>query len=153
LSPTSHFSWRANNIQAYKTLTHQHLKETTQTLVQAGSASPAVHFTPWRGDFTRGIFVSSQLHCEKDPQEVLALYEDYYRTHPFSIVSRSPISLKQVVNTNKCLIQLELVEQTLVVHTALDNLLKGAAGQAVQNMNLLFGLEETAGLKLKANAF
>ncbi len=155
LSPTSHFSWRANNIQAYKTLTHQHLKEVTQSLVQeAGSrTAPAVHFTPWRGDFTRGIFVSSQLRCEKDPQEILALYEDYYRTHPFTIVSRSPISLKQVVNTNKCLIQLEQVEQTLVVHSTLDNLLKGAAGQAVQNMNLLFGLEETAGLKLKANAF
>ena len=163
LSPTSHFSWRANNIQAYKTLTHQHLKEVTQSLVQAGAAAPnaersgratpAVHFTPWRGDFTRGIFVSSQLHCEKDPQEILALYEDYYRTHPFTIVSRSPISMKQVVNTNKCLIQLEQVGQTLVVHSTLDNLLKGAAGQAVQNMNLLFGLEETAGLKLKANAF
>jgi N-acetyl-gamma-glutamyl-phosphate reductase len=152
LSPTSHFSWRANNIQAYKTLTHQHLKEITQSLIQAGSHA-TVHFTPWRGDFTRGIFISSQLHCEKDPQEILALYEDFYRTHPFTIVSRSPISLKQVVNTNKCLIQLEQVEQTLVVHSALDNLLKGAAGQAVQNMNLLFGLEETAGLKLKANAF
>lgn len=174
LSPTSHFSWRANNIQAYKTLTHQHLKEVTQSLVQAGSRGQAgspmeaghapktegrgrpggrVHFTPWRGDFTRGIFVSSQLHCEKDPQEVLALYEDFYRSHPFTIVSRTPISLKQVVNTNKCLIQIEQVEQTLVVHSALDNLLKGAAGQAVQNMNLLFGLDETAGLKLKANAF
>jgi N-acetyl-gamma-glutamyl-phosphate reductase len=153
LSPTSHFSWRANNIQAYKTLTHQHLKEVTQSLVQAGAAKPAVHFTPWRGDFTRGIFVSSQLHCEKDPQEVLALYEDFYRSHPFTIVSRMPISLKQVVNTNKCLIQVEQVEQTLVVHSAIDNLLKGAAGQAVQNMNLLFGLDETAGLKLKANAF
>jgi len=159
LSSTSHFSWRANNIQAYKTLTHQHLKEVTQSLVQAGSRGqagsriPTVHFTPWRGDFTRGIFVSSQLRCEKDPQEVLALYEDFYRSHPFTIVSRTPISLKQVVNTNKCLIQIEQVEQTLVVHSALDNLLKGAAGQAVQNMNLLFGLDETAGLKLKANAF
>ena len=153
LSTTSHFSWRANNIQAYKTLTHQHLKEITQSLVQLGAAAPKVHFTPWRGDFTRGIFVTSQLHCEKDPQEVLALYEDYYRSHPFTVISRTPISLKQVVNTNKCLIQLEQVEETLVIHSVLDNLLKGAAGQAVQNMNLLFGLEETAGLKLKANAF
>ncbi len=84
---------------------------------------------------------------------MLALFEDFYRGHPFTIVSRSPISLKQVVNTNKCLIQLEQVGNQLVVHSALDNLLKGAAGQAVQNMNLLFGLEETAGLKLKANAF
>lgn len=161
LSPTSHFSWRANNIQAYKTLTHQHLREVTQSLAQAGgsrtaengSRIPAVHFTPWRGDFTRGIFISSQLRCEKDPQELLGLYEDFYRSHPFTIVSRTPISLKQVVNTNKCLLQLEQVEQTLVVHSCLDNLLKGAAGQAVQNMNLLFGLDETTGLKLKANAF
>ena len=167
LSPTGHFSWRANNIQAYKSLTHQHMKEVGQSLeaVQAPKAEgghryggglgsgPSVHFTPWRGDFTRGIFVSSQLRVEKEPEEVLALFEDFYRSHPFTIVSRSPISLKQVVNTNKCLIQLEQVGQQLVVHSALDNLLKGASGQAVQNMNLLFGLEETAGLRLKANAF
>ena len=148
LSATGHFSWRANNIQAYKTLTHQHLKEIAHTL-QAGQ----IHFTPWRGDFTRGIFISSQLACEKDPDEIKTLYEDFYSSHPFTIVSRNPISLKQVVNTNKCLVQVEQVGRQLVVHSALDNLLKGAAGQAVQNMNLLFGLEETAGLKLKANAF
>ncbi len=157
LSPTSHFSWRANNIQAYKTLTHQHLKEIGQSLQQAraerSDGGMAIHFTPWRGDFTRGIFVSSQLRCDKRPEEVLALYEDFYRSHPFTIVSHNPISLKQVVNTNKCLIHLEQVEHQLVVHSALDNLLKGASGQAVQNMNLLFGLEETAGLQLKANAF
>jgi N-acetyl-gamma-glutamyl-phosphate reductase len=153
LSPTSHFSWRANNIQAYKTLTHQHLKEIGQSLEQAGAEGTAIHFTPWRGDFTRGIFVSSQLRCDKSPEDVLALYEDFYRGHPFTIVSRRPISLKQVVNTNKCLIQLEQVGRHLVVHSALDNLLKGASGQAVQNMNLLFGLDETTGLQLKANAF
>ena len=154
LSPTSHFSWRANNIQAYKTLTHQHLKEIGQSLKQAGGNNSAeVHFTPWRGDFTRGIFVSSQLRCDKSPEEVFALYEDFYRGHPFTIVSHSPISLKQVVNTNKCLIQLEQVGRHLVVHSALDNLLKGASGQAVQNMNLLFGLDEITGLQLKANAF
>jgi N-acetyl-gamma-glutamyl-phosphate reductase len=155
LSSTSHFSWRANNIQAYKTLTHQHLKEIEQSLEQAAGAKggTAIHFTPWRGDFTRGIFVSSQLRCDKNPEEVLALYEDFYRGHPFTIVSHSPISLKQVVNTNKCLIQLEQVGRHLVVHSALDNLLKGASGQAVQNMNLLFGLDETTGLQLKANAF
>jgi N-acetyl-gamma-glutamyl-phosphate reductase len=169
LSPTSHFSWRANNIQAYKTLTHQHLKEIGQSLAQAGAEGeaaagvsggssdrdngPSIHFTPWRGDFTRGIFVSSQLRCDKSPEDVLALYEDFYRGHPFTIVSHTPISLKQVVNTNKCLIQLEQVGRHLVVHSALDNLLKGASGQAVQNMNLLFGLDETTGLQLKANAF
>lgn len=154
LSPTSHFSWRANNIQAYKTLTHQHLKEIGQSLRQLQPHGvPAVHFTPWRGDFTRGIFVSSQLRVEKKPDEVLALYEEFYKGHPFTIVSHKPISLKQVVNTNKCMIQLEQEGSQLVVHSALDNLLKGASGQAVQNMNLLFGLDETAGLRLKANAF
>ena len=148
LSTTGHFSWRANNIQAYKTLNHQHLKEIRQSLrrLQPQGEAPAVHFTPWRGDFTRGIFISSQLACDRDAEEVLALYEDYYRPHPFTIVSRSPISLKQVVNTNKCLIQLEQVEQTLVVHSALDNLLKGAAGQAVQNMNLMLGCPESESL-------
>jgi N-acetyl-gamma-glutamyl-phosphate reductase len=163
LSTTGHFSWRANNIQAYKTLTHQHMKEVGQSLqqLQPGFGRPAgggangggVHFTPWRGDFTRGIFVSSQLKCEKSPEEVVALYEDFYHGHPFTVVTQKPISLKQVVNTNKCLIQLEQVGQQLVVHSAIDNLLKGASGQAVQNMNLLFGFEETAGLHLKANAF
>jgi len=154
LSATSHFSWRANNIQAYKTLTHQHLKEIGQSLRQLQpSSQPSVHFTPWRGDFTRGIFISSQLKVEKKPEEVLALFEEFYKGHPFTIVSRKPISLKQVVNTNKCLIQLEQEGSQLVVHSALDNLLKGASGQAVQNMNLLFGLDETAGLHLKANAF
>jgi N-acetyl-gamma-glutamyl-phosphate reductase len=153
LSATSHFSWRANNIQAYKTLTHQHMKEVGQSLQQLQHNEPSVHFTPWRGDFTRGIFVSSQLKIEKSAEEVFALYEDFYRGHPFTIVSKKPISLKQVVNTNKCLIQLEQTGQQLVVHSALDNLLKGASGQAVQNMNLLFGFEETTGLHLKANAF
>jgi N-acetyl-gamma-glutamyl-phosphate reductase len=163
LSPTGHFSWRANNIQAYKTLTHQHLSEIGESLRQlqpsfgspkgGGPTGGGVHFTPWRGDFTRGIFISSQLRCELDPAATLALYEDFYRGHPFTIVSRTPISLKQVVNTNKCLVQLEQVGSQLVVHSAIDNLVKGASGQAVQNMNLLFGLEETTGLQLKANAF
>ena len=149
LSATGHFSWRANNIQAYKTLTHQHLSEIRQSLGDGA----AVHFVPWRGDFTRGIFVSSQLRCEKSLEDLLGLYEEYYGGHPFTHVSRTPISLKQVVNTNKCLIQLEQAGDQLVIHSALDNLLKGAAGQAVQNMNLLFGLEETAGLQLKPTAF
>jgi N-acetyl-gamma-glutamyl-phosphate reductase len=149
LSPTGHFSWRANNIQAYKTLTHQHLSEIKQSL----GSEAAVHFVPWRGDFTRGIFISSQLRCERSPEEVLALFEEYYSGHPFTHVSRTPISLKQVVGTNKCLIQLEQEGDQLVVHSVLDNLLKGASGQAVQNMNLLVGLEETAGLQLKPTAF
>jgi len=153
LSPTSHFSWRANNIQAYKTLTHQHLSEIGQTLEQLQGTVPAIHFVPWRGDFTRGIFISSQLPCNKPAEEIQHLFDEFYRGHPFTHVSRTPISLKQVVNTNKCLIQLEQTKSQLVIHSALDNLLKGASGQAVQNMNLQFGLEETTGLQLKPIAF
>lgn len=157
LQPTSHFSWRANNVQAYKTLTHQHLKEINQSLRQLTPAGqdkqPSVYFVPWRGDFTRGIFVSSQLDCSLSQQEVEELYKEYYAGHPFIHITAEPVFLKQVVNTNKCLIQLEKVEDRLVVHSAIDNLLKGASGQAVQNMNLMCGLEETTGLKLKAAYF
>lgn len=154
LAATSHFSWRANNIQAYKTLTHQHLHEIGQSLqqLQAGGQID-LNFVPWRGDFTRGIFISSQLQCHLDEAQIIALYEEYYNDQPFTVVSKDPINLKQVVNTNKCLIQLEKVENKLVVHSAIDNLLKGASGHALQNMNLMFGLEETAGLKLKAIGF
>ncbi len=156
LSSTSHFSWRANNIQAYKTLTHQHLGEIGQSLLQLqGSGKDIeVNFVPWRGDFTRGIFISSTLNCDKSADELTALYKSFYKDQPFSIVSDDAIFLKQVVNNNKCVIQLEKAGQSkLVVHSAIDNLLKGASGQAVQNMNLMFGIEETAGLKLKANYF
>jgi N-acetyl-gamma-glutamyl-phosphate reductase len=160
LSATSHFSWRANNIQAYKTLTHQHLNEIHESLHQQqesfpGSPSGAggLHFVPWRGDFTRGIFISSQLQCDLNLEELNKLYEDFYAGHPFTHITKEPVFLKQVVNTNKCIIQLEKVGKQLVVHSVTDNLLKGASGQAVQNMNLMFGLDETAGLNLKAIGF
>jgi N-acetyl-gamma-glutamyl-phosphate reductase len=160
LTATSHFSWRANNIQAYKTLTHQHLWEIHQSLHQLQNNFPLfsseggkVNFVPWRGDFTRGIFISSQVDCDWPADKLLSLFEDFYEQHPFTTVSRDAIFLKQVVNTNKCVIQLEKTGSKLVVHSALDNLLKGASGQAVQNMNLMFGIDETAGLKLKANYF
>lgn len=154
LSQTSHFSWRANNIQAYKTLTHQHLGEIVQSLKQLQVKNDiAVNFVPWRGDFTRGIFISSQLSCELSLNELNVLFENFYADHPFTHLSKEPIFLKQVVNTNKCIIQLEKVGNRLVVHSITDNLLKGASGQAVQNMNLLFGIEETIGLKLKSNYF
>jgi len=113
----------------------------------------AVNFVPWRGDFTRGIFISSQMECKLSEVELIALYQKYYKDHPFTVVSDEAISLKQVVNTNKCVIQIEKVDDKLVIHSATDNLLKGASGQAVQNMNLMFGLEETAGLKLKSIGF
>lgn len=154
LSQTSHFSWRANNIQAYKTLTHQHLGEIGQSLQQLQpSGSIDLSFVPWRGDFTRGIFISSTVHCELGLEELYTLYTDFYNGHPFTHVSKDAVFLKQVVNTNKAVIQLEKAGSKLVVHSAIDNLLKGASGQAVQNMNLLFGLEETTGLQLKANYF
>lgn len=153
LSPTSHFSWRANNIQAYKTLTHQHLKEIGQSLKQAGSETVDLNFVPWRGDFSRGIFISSTITCNWNLEQLLELYSDFYNDHPFTILSQQEIFLKQVVNTNKCVVQLEKVGSKLVVHSAIDNLLKGASGQAVQNMNLMFGIEECAGLNLKASAF
>ncbi|CAN5228580.1 N-acetyl-gamma-glutamyl-phosphate reductase [soil metagenome] len=154
LSATSHFSWRANNVQAYKTLEHQHLGEIGQSLLQLQQNSDIdISFVPWRGDFTRGIFISSTLKCDLSIEELTVLFEGFYATHPFVTISKEPIFLKQVVNTNKCVIQLEKVGNKLVVHSAIDNLLKGASGHAVQNMNLLFGLEETAGLKLKAAWF
>jgi N-acetyl-gamma-glutamyl-phosphate reductase len=154
LQDTTHFTWRANNISAYKTLTHQHLKEINQSLKQLQSGfSDAINFVPWRGDFTRGIFVSSCITTDKSLDEVKNLYKDFYNGHPFTIVSDDTIDLKQVVNTNKCLIGIEKEGDKIVVHSAIDNLLKGASGQAVQNMNLLFSIEETTGIKLKSIAF
>lgn len=162
LAPTSHFSWRANNIQAYKTLQHQHTKEIMQSLYQlqnAGTgistATPVInlYFVPWRGDFTRGIYISSTIDCSLSLEKVNSLYKSFYHDQPFTHVSDSMIDLKQVVNTNKCLIHIEKIGDKIVVHSTIDNLLKGASGQAVQNMNLMFDLEETVGLKLKANYF
>lgn len=161
LSATSHFSWRANNIQAYKTLTHQHLgeiMESLETIALRFNHPPFgdkgdLSFVPWRGDFTRGIFVSSTLACDLSIQELSDLYNDFYKDSAFTTVGETAIHLKQVVNTNKAVIQLEKVGSKLVVHSAIDNLLKGASGQAVQNMNLLFGLDEREGLKLKASGF
>jgi N-acetyl-gamma-glutamyl-phosphate reductase len=115
--------------------------------------APAVHFIPWRGDFTRGIFCSSTLTISNQLEEIVSLFKDYYHSHPFVHISTESIFLKQVVGTNRALLQLEKQGNKLVVHSIIDNLLKGAAGQAIQNMNLLFGLEEESGLQLKANYF
>ncbi|GAC1438589.1 MAG: N-acetyl-gamma-glutamyl-phosphate reductase [Sediminibacterium sp.] len=154
LNSTSHFSWRANNIQAYKTLQHQHIKEIHQSLRQLqGNDGMNVYFVPWRGDFTRGIYTSSVIDCGLPFEEVRQLYRNFFQGQPFTHVSDTMIDLKQVVNTNKCLLHLEKQGGKIVVHAAVDNLVKGASGQAIQNMNLLFGLDETAGLKLKANYF
>lgn len=161
LSGTTHFSWRANNIQPYKTFIHQHLDEIHESLHELQNSFPpspqreglGVRFIPWRGDFTRGIFVSSQMHCNLELENINKLFKDFYQDHPFTFVSDEQISLKQAVNTNKCFIHLEKAGNMLVVHSAIDNLLKGASGQAVQNMNLMFGLDESTGLQLKATAF
>lgn len=154
LTPTSHFSWRANNIQAYKTLQHQHLHEISQSLQQLqGNDKPHVNFVPWRGDFTRGIFVTSVVETNESLEALYALYEQFYDWHPFTFVTKNNIDLKQVVNTNKCLIHIEQQGNKVAIHSVIDNLLKGAVGQAVQNMNLLFGLTETTALQLKANYF
>lgn len=154
LSATSHFSWRANNIQAYKTLTHQHLGEIGESLLQLqNSGTIDLSFVPWRGDFTRGIFISSTISTDLSLEEIYPLYEAFYQDHPFTHVSRAPIFLKQVVNTNKAVIQLEKAGNKLVIHSAADNLLKGASGQAVQNMNLLFDIDEKTGLGLKPASF
>ena len=154
LSNTSHFSWRANNIQAYKTLQHQHLNEIVQSLAQLqGNQNAEVNFVPWRGDFTRGIFVTSVVSADVSLDALYDLYNAYYEGHAFTHVSKNNIDLKQVVNTNKCLIHIEQQGNKIAIHTVVDNLLKGAVGQAVQNMNLIFGIDEAAGLQLKANYF
>lgn len=154
LSATSHFSWRNNNISAYKIFTHQHLAEMSEHLasLQPGFGGD-ICFIPQRGDFSRGIFASVYLDCDLTQEEAGLLYATYYESHPFTFPAPAEIDLKQVVNTNKCLLHLEKHGKKLVILSAIDNLLKGASGQAVQNMNIMFGFDETAGLKLKAVAF
>lgn len=154
LATTSHFSWRNNNLSIYKAFEHQHLNEISESLLQLQpSLAEALNFIPQRGAFTRGILAAMYLESELTLEEAYTIYEDYYRAHPFTHVSRKNIDLKQVVNTNKALVHIEKHGNKLFVISIIDNLLKGASGQAVQNMNLMFGLEETAGLKLKAANF
>src|SRR5699024_7717443 len=127
--PSTHFSWRADNVSAYKTLTHQHIDEIRLNLEKLNQAVVSLHFVPWRGAFPRGIFISATLPCNRDLKELYEIYNDFYADDNFIAVSAEAISLKQVVNTNKCAIQLEQNDDVLVVHAALDNLVKGASGQ------------------------
>ncbi len=150
---TTHFSWRNNNLSAYKVFEHQHLLEICRNLESLQGAKPTINFVPVRGDFARGIFATLHTPCELGQQEAEELYKNYYKDAPFTFLFPGQVDLKQVVNTNKCLISLEKHDGELVITSVIDNLLKGAAGQAVQNMNLMLGLEETTGLKLKASAF
>ncbi|GAA4454839.1 N-acetyl-gamma-glutamyl-phosphate reductase [Rurimicrobium arvi] len=153
LQASSHFSWRSNNIQAYKTLQHQHLYEIGKTLETFQTNVPPINFVPVRGDFARGIYLTAYTRSDWSQEEAMQQYRSFYADHPFTHLSDSPIDLKQSVNTNNCLIYTERVGDKIVIHACIDNLLKGASGQAVQNMNLMFGFEETAGLHLKASAF
>jgi N-acetyl-gamma-glutamyl-phosphate reductase len=153
-SPTSHFSWRNDNLSIYKPFTHQHLPEIRRSLAQLQrSFHVPINFIPVRGDFARGIFTTAYMDCNIELNELRRIYGEYYDDHSFTfVVDRNP-DLKQVVNTNKCLLHLQKIEGKLLIVSVIDNLLKGAAGQAVHNMNLLFNLEETVGLHLKPSAF
>lgn len=164
--PTTHFSWRSSNLSAYKSFEHQHLQEISESLNQLQKgflpqddrplldrAADRIHFVPQRGAFPRGIFSTIYVQNALTIDDAYGLYEDYYKTHPFTCVSRANIDLKQVVNTNKSIISLEKHGNHLLILNATDNLLKGASGQAVQNMNLMFGLDERAGLNLKSSGF
>ena len=168
---TTHFSWRNNNFSVYKLFTHQHLHEICQTLndLRPASAPRAVDtldegydadgitidFIPYRGDFARGIFCTEVVTCDKapDPDAVVELYKNFFKNAAFTHYSDKPLDLKQVVNTNKALVHVDVFGKKIVVTSIIDNLLKGAVGQAVQNMNIMFGLDEKAGLNLKATAF
>jgi N-acetyl-gamma-glutamyl-phosphate reductase len=154
LAQTSHFTWRNNNLSVYKAFEHQHLNEIGEGLsaLQSGF-DQAISFVPQRGDFTRGILAAIYLDSDLTLEEATNIYKAFYNGHPFTHVSTKNIDLKQVVNTNKALIYLEKHGTKLFIISMIDNLLKGASGHAVQNMNLMFGLEETTGLKLKAAAF
>ena len=153
-SPTTHFSWRTGNISVYKAFEHQHVPEIMQSLHQLQpDFGGAIDFIPWRGDFARGIFATEVMPCDAPQEEIDSCFHDFYSEAPFTHYMDRPIDLKQVVNTNKCLIHAERHSDKLLITVCIDNLLKGASGQAVQNMNLMFGLEESTGLRLKALAF
>jgi len=151
---TTHFSWRQNNLSIYKPFTHQHLAEIRQSLEQVqGWLEVDIDFIPYRGDFARGIFATEVVRTKADIGKITETYRDFYRDAAFTHYVDKPIDLKQVVNTNKCLVHVEKYDNKLLITSCIDNLLKGAVGQAVQNMNLMFGIDETAGLRLKASAF
>ncbi len=151
---TTHFSWRSNNMSIYKAFTHQHVPEIRQSLEQTqGHLEAAIDFIPYRGDFARGIFATEVIKTEMPAEEIIAAYKDFYKDAAFVHYSDKSIDLKQVVNTNKCLVHCDKFNDKLLITSCIDNLLKGAVGQAVQNMNIMFGIDERAGLRLKAAAF
>ncbi len=153
LQKTTHFTWRNDNISAYKTLNHQHVDEILQQVNSLNQDEVELNFVPWRGDFARGIFTSSIINCDWELEKIYTLYQDFYKESPFVKVSEKPIDMKQVVNTNFCAIQIEKQGNKIAIHSTIDNLLKGASGQAVQNMNIANGWEQNLGLNLKPIAF
>lgn len=150
---TTHFSYRDNNISVYKSFKHQHLEEIAKVIRTLAGKDIRVNFVPMRGDFTRGIFASIYTRCELSAEEISEVFRDYYKSSPFVHISDAPISLKEVVNTNKALLHIASYDGYLHITSVIDNLVKGASGQAVQNMNLMFGYDESAGLRLKSTTF
>lgn len=151
---TTHFSWRNNNMSIYKAFNHQHVPEIRESLKQTqGYLDAAIDFIPYRGDFARGIFATEVVKTDKPIEEIVAGYKEFYKDAKFTHYVDKAIDLKQVVNTNKCLVHVDKYDDKLLITSCIDNLLKGAVGQSVQNMNIMFGLDQTAGLKLKPSAF
>lgn len=151
---STHFSWRSDNLSVYKAFSHQHLAEIRKSICKLQPEfNGELNFVPVRGDFARGIFVITYFNCEKSQEEMQQLYDEFYAEHPFASISTQSVNLKQAVNTNRARISLEKHDNKLMILVAIDNLLKGASGQAVQNMNLMFGLDEQTGLKLKPSVF
>lgn len=153
---TTHFSWRNNNLSIYKPFTHQHLAEIYQSINQVAPSplgDASIDFIPYRGDFARGIFCTEVVKTTTPIEEIVEFYKEFYKDAAFTHYTDKSIDLKQVVNTNKALIHCEKYGNKLLITSVIDNLLKGAVGQAVQNMNIMFGIDETAGLRLKASAF
>lgn len=153
-SATTHFSWRNNNLSIYKPFSHQHVPEICQSLAQVqGHFDISIDFIPYRGDFARGIFATEVVRTDATIEDIVKVYKDFYADAPFTHYVEKPLDLKQVVNTNKALVHCEKYGDKLLITSCIDNLLKGAVGQAVENMNIMFGIDETAGLRLKPSAF
>ena len=154
LSQTNAHSWRNNNVSVYKAFNHQHLAEIKESIsLYRDPSNLDINFIPYRGDFTRGIFASVYTESDYCEKELVALYEEFYHESKFTHLIKKDLNLKQVINTNNCLIQVQKIGTKVFVNAAIDNLLKGAAGQAIQNMNLMFGYDESLGLKLKSSYF
>ena len=151
-SDTNNFNWRNNNLSIYKPFHHQHLNEIYQTLNILGNDSK-IYFVPYRGNFTRGIFTSIYMKFDHEIEDIKIIYEDFYRNHPFTFLSKNDINLKEVINTNNCHLKIEFHENIIHITTVLDNLLKGASGQAVQNLNIIYGYEESLGLNFKGSIY